>query len=76
MATLTSVSLREPEVLRRLREHTAAMPNANMQIAPEQGQFMALLVKLVGARYALEVRQDWFADHDISTGAGFELLPE
>lgn len=52
---LLSVSLREPDVLRRLREETAAMPQHNMQIAPEQGQFMALLVQLTGARRALEI---------------------
>lgn len=52
---LLSVSLREPEVLRRLRAETAAMPEHNMQIAAEQGQFMALLVKLSGARRALEI---------------------
>lgn len=52
---LLSVSLREPEVLRRLREETAKLPNAAMQICPEQGQFMGLLVELVGARKTLEV---------------------
>lgn len=52
---LLSVSLREPAVLRRLREETMSMPQHNMQIAPEQGQFMALLVMLTGARRALEV---------------------
>ncbi len=52
---LLSVSSREPEVLRRLREETAAHPRAAMQIAPEQGQFMALLVRLLGARKALEI---------------------
>ncbi len=52
---LLSVSLREPAILRRLREETAAMPEHNMQIAPEQGQFMALLVQLTGARRAIEV---------------------
>ncbi len=52
---LLSVSLREPNILRELREETAALPNHNMQIAPEQGQFMAFLVKLMGARRALEV---------------------
>ncbi len=52
---LLDVSLREPEVLRRLREETAAHPRAAMQIAPEQGQFMALLVQLMGARKTLEV---------------------
>lgn len=52
---LLSVSLREPEILRRLREETAAIPQAGMQIAPEQGQFMALLARLMGARRCLEV---------------------
>jgi caffeoyl-CoA O-methyltransferase len=52
---LLSVSLREPVILRRLREETAADPMARMQVAPDQGQFMALLVKLMDARYALEV---------------------
>ena len=48
-------SMREPDVLRRLREETAAHPHAEMQIAPEQGQFMQLLVRLMGARKTLEV---------------------
>jgi predicted O-methyltransferase YrrM len=52
---LLSVSLREPDVLRRLREETAGMPEHNLQIAPEQGQFMAMLVQLSGARQALEI---------------------
>jgi len=52
---LLSVSLREPQLLLDLREETAAMPSARMQISPEQGQFMALLVKLSGARRCLEV---------------------
>jgi caffeoyl-CoA O-methyltransferase len=52
---LLEVSLREPELLRRLREETAAHPRAEMQIAPEQGQFMALLVRLTGTRRILEV---------------------
>lgn len=52
---LLNVSLREDDLLRRLREETLAMPQANMQIAPEQGQFMAMLVKLMGARNAIEV---------------------
>lgn len=49
------VGLREHPVLARLREETAAMPNASMQIAPEQGAFMALLVQLTGARHILEI---------------------
>lgn len=50
-----SVSLREADILQQLREETAHLPNAIMQIAPEQGQFMALLIKLLGAKKTLEV---------------------
>jgi len=52
---LLSVSLREPEILRSLREETAHDPMARMQIAPEQGQFMALLVRLMNAKRCLEI---------------------
>lgn len=52
---LLSVSLHEPEVLQQLRQETARHPEAIMQIAPEQGQFMALLVQLLGATKTLEV---------------------
>ncbi|MBW4495995.1 MAG: class I SAM-dependent methyltransferase [Oscillatoria princeps RMCB-10] len=52
---LLSVSLREPEILRQLREETARHPRAGMQIAPEQGQFMALLAQLLGATKTLEI---------------------
>ncbi len=52
---LLKVSLREPPLLARLREETEALPLAVMQISPEQGQFMALLVELIGARRMLEV---------------------
>jgi caffeoyl-CoA O-methyltransferase len=52
---LLAVSLREPPVLERLRAETAGMAHALMQISPEQGQFMALLIKLIGARRCLEV---------------------
>jgi len=48
-------SLREPEVLAALRAETARLPMANMQIAPEQGQFMAFLVELIGAKRAIEI---------------------
>jgi len=48
-------SLREAEVLQQLREETAQHRAAIMQIAPEQGQFMALLVQLLGAKRTLEV---------------------
>lgn len=52
---LLSVSLKESELLTQLREETAGIEFSEMQIAPEQGQFMALLVKLMGARRALEI---------------------
>ena len=54
-AYLRSVSLREPAILRRLREETAALPMAMMQISPEQGQLMGLLIELTGARACLEI---------------------
>jgi predicted O-methyltransferase YrrM len=46
---------REPAVLKELRDETAKLAQANMQIGPEQGAFMGLLVKLMGARRILEV---------------------
>jgi len=52
---LLGASLREAPLLRRLRDETARDPLARMQIAPEQGQFMALLVRLMGAQRAIEV---------------------
>ncbi|BAO63890.1 class I SAM-dependent methyltransferase [Pseudomonas protegens] len=52
---LLDVSLRETPLLRRLRDETQALPTARWQVAPEQGQFLALLVKLTGARRVLEV---------------------
>jgi len=47
--------LRETPLMRRLREETAGMPMSVMQISPDQGQFMALLAELIGARTALEI---------------------
>lgn len=52
---LLSVSLREPEILNLLRQETSLHQMGIMQISPEQGQFMALLVKLMGAKKTLEV---------------------
>lgn len=52
---LLKVSSREPGILRRLRAETLTLPSAGMQIAPEQGQFMMLLVQLMGAERILEV---------------------
>lgn len=52
---LLAHSLREPEVLARLRQETQQMAQASMQVSPEQGQFLALLVGLIGARRCLEI---------------------
>lgn len=52
---ILSVSLREADILRRLREETAKDSMAHMQIAPEQGQFIAFLIKLIGAKFVLEL---------------------
>jgi predicted O-methyltransferase YrrM len=49
------VTLREPELLRRLRQETASDPNSRFQISAEQGQFMALLMHLIGARRTIEI---------------------
>ena len=54
-AYLQGVSLREPAVLAGLRAATAPRAEAGMQISAEQGQFMALLVRLIGARRCIEV---------------------
>jgi|TARA_Y100000588_G_scaffold236233_1_gene249868 predicted O-methyltransferase YrrM len=48
-------SLRESEACRLLREETAPMKMGMMQVSPEQGQFMAFLVRLTGTRRALEI---------------------
>ena len=53
---LLSISLREPAILTQLRQETAQMPRSIMQISPEQGQFMALLIKLIGAKKNLRSR--------------------
>ncbi|MAT53890.1 MAG: SAM-dependent methyltransferase [Saprospirales bacterium] len=52
---ILDVSLRENPVLTELREFTLSLEEANMQISPEQGQFMQMLVKLMGARNCIEV---------------------
>ncbi|MGZ5036962.1 MAG: class I SAM-dependent methyltransferase [Usitatibacter sp.] len=52
---LVDHSVREHPALRELREATAGMPHAGMQISPEQGQFMALLVRMLDARRTLEI---------------------
>jgi predicted O-methyltransferase YrrM len=52
---LLDISLREHPVLTALREKTATMPLANMQVAPEQAQFMQFLLKLTKAKKVLEL---------------------
>jgi len=72
-AYLVKVGVREPDVLRRLRERTAVLPEHGMQIAPEQGDLMALLVKVMGARTCLEVGT--FTGYS-STAVALALPPE
>jgi predicted O-methyltransferase YrrM len=52
---LLGASLREHPAQARLRAETAQLPEGSMQIAPEQGQLMALLIELCGARRVLEI---------------------
>jgi predicted O-methyltransferase YrrM len=54
-AYLVEHSVREPEILRRLRAETGQDRMSMMQIGPEQGQFMQLLVRLMGAKNCLEI---------------------
>jgi len=54
-AYLVRNGVREPEILKRLRDETALLPQHNMQIAPEQGALLALLVELVGAKRCIEI---------------------
>ncbi len=52
---LLANSVREPAILTKLRQETATHPLVNMQISPEQGQLMGLLVQIIGAKKCLEV---------------------
>jgi predicted O-methyltransferase YrrM len=54
-AYVVEVGTREPDILARLREETAAIPQHGMQIAPEEGAFLAMLVQLIGARRCIEI---------------------
>ena len=49
------VAVRETDILKQLRQETAKHPMSRMQIAPEQGQLMALLVQLMGAKKTLDI---------------------
>ena len=52
---LLSVSVREAEILTKLREETNRHPQNVMQISPDQGQFMALIIQLLGAKKTLDI---------------------
>jgi len=52
---LVAVSIREPELFKRLRTETAKQERSGMQMSPDEGQFLAFLVRLIGARQTLEV---------------------
>ena len=52
---ICDVSVNESELLQQLRVETAQLEYSAMQISPEQGQFMSLLIKLMGARRAIEI---------------------
>ena len=52
---LLEVGIREPALLKKLREQTVTMPERNMQILPEQGQFLNMLVKIHQPKKILEI---------------------
>lgn len=52
---LCNVSINESDLLRQLREETAQLDYSVMQISPEQGQFMSLLIKMMAAKRAIEI---------------------
>lgn len=52
---LQDTSLREHAALKKLREATQSLSSARMQISPEQGQFMGLLIELLGAKKSLDI---------------------
>lgn len=54
-AYIIETIVREDPILRALREETSRLPEARMAIGPEQGQFMQLLARAIGARRYLEI---------------------
>src|SRR5580658_194465 len=50
-----NTSVREPDILARLRRETADHPKVNFQIPPEQGQLLQVLIRMAGARQVIEV---------------------
>lgn len=69
---LLRYSLREPEVMAKLRERTSHLEMSNMQIAPEQGQFMGLLAQLVAASRPAELGPPKFIE--VGTFTGYSAL--
>ncbi|HET9376694.1 MAG TPA: class I SAM-dependent methyltransferase [Chthoniobacterales bacterium] len=52
---VAQVATKETEIQQRLRKETEKLPNATMQLGPDQGAFLAWLAQLIRARYALEI---------------------
>jgi O-methyltransferase len=52
---VAKVATKETDIQQRLRAETEKLPNAGMQLGPDQGAFLAWLVQLIGARRALEI---------------------
>jgi predicted O-methyltransferase YrrM len=52
---VAQVATKESDIQKRLRRETEKLPNAGMQLGPDQGAFLAWLVKLIGARRSLEI---------------------
>ncbi|KAJ6710197.1 CATECHOL O-METHYLTRANSFERASE DOMAIN-CONTAINING PROTEIN 1 [Salix koriyanagi] len=48
-------NVREPEILRQLREETASMRGSQMQVSPDQAQLLAMLVQILGAKRCIEL---------------------
>lgn len=52
---ILSIGMREPEVMRELRDETSRLTDGEMQIAPEQGPFLATLIQILGAKNGIEI---------------------
>lgn len=52
---VAQIATKETEIQQRLRKQTEKLPDATMQLGPDQGAFLAWLVQLIRARYALEI---------------------
>ena len=83
-AYVVKVGAREPHALAQLREETATLPQHRMQIAPEEGAFLAFLVELIGAHRPLgtfqALRRRARFEHDqlvaevVASRAGVEIV--